>query len=611
MTFENPLYVGTNTIAAVAPNVLDPSLFTTGTYDLYPDNNYYNLRAEYGRSMPDWFNSRLTATVSLSKMTQDDDLIAPTSLDMRGLSINGVSALNNWNTTGALSKQSADAEIDTQLFDLGLVMRPTAKLDLNGKIRYYATDNKTDYQACNPLTGQWGRLLNDGSGGAFVFPNATAGNNPRGTLNTAFNTTGCNLEATQALGLVPSAGNVNIRNVPYEYSKLNYEFGGEYRLARGQSINGRLEREEYRREHRERDKTWENMLKVGYVNRAFDWGTLRASAEYGRRRGDTYDPDPYHAFYSASLGPEPTANLTNVASWIHAMSSFRKFDLADRDRLGLDLRLDVIARQDLDIGISGQYRDNDYPNSDFGRTDNQTLGSASLDVNWQPSAKLGLFGYYSYQKSSLSQAGVQPNGCIIGNYYYFYSDGFVGTGTTPAAPGRAGATLVNTVLVSSGDWQNSCADHSPTSPLWPDSRQWTVENEDTNHAFGLGGRYDFGFARLELDYTYVTGSSSLDYSYNPAALALTPVLTELAGSGMPDMDYTQQILNFNLVVPISKSVALRALYRYEEGTVDDWHYVGVAENPVPLTTGNQAVYLDSGTQDYHNNVFGLLVQVSF
>ena len=171
MTFENPLYVTTNTIAAIPPNVLDPTVFTTGQYAQYPDNNYYNLRAEYGRSMPEWYHSRLTATVSLSKYKQDDDLVPWTQNDMKGLSVLGVPAYNQWNTPASLTKQSADAEIDTQLFDIGLVMRPTEKLDVNGKLRYYKTDNKTDFFACNPQTGQWGRLINDGSGGAFVTPN--------------------------------------------------------------------------------------------------------------------------------------------------------------------------------------------------------------------------------------------------------------------------------------------------------------------------------------------------------------------------------------------------------------------------------------------------------
>ncbi len=612
LTVENPLFATLNGSLPIAPNVLNPSVFTTGQYDLYPDNNYTNLRAEYARSMPNWFHSRLTATASLSKYQQDDNLIPWTTNSLQGMSFSGVNAFNKWNTTAALTKQSADAEIDTKMFDIGLVMRPTDKLDVNGKIRYYSTDNKTEFFACNPLTGQWGRLINDGTGASLAVPSAVVGNNPVGTLPTAYNRAGCNLEATQTLGLAPTAANLNIRNVPFEYSKTDYELGGEYRITRGQSVNGKIAREVYDREHRERDQTWENIFRAGYVNRAFSFGTLRASVEYGERRGDTYNVAAYEEFNAGVLGPLPTANTTPMAGFIHGATVFRKYDLADRDRLALDARLDLIARQNLDVGITGQYRDMDYPDSDLGRNDHQSLGSISLDVNWQPSAKFGVSGWWTLQESGLQQNGLQANNCTMGNWYFFYSDGFVGTAATNVAPTRRGTTVVNRVQVNKGNWQGVCETPDATSPLFPSGRGWLVETDDSNNAFGLNARYDLGFARLELDGTYIEGTTSIDYNYNQDALALTPTAVGLASTGMPDQNYNQQILNFNIVVPINKSVAIRALYRYEQGSIDDWHYDGVYINPVPTLAGvAQSVYLDSGPQDYHTNTVGLLVQVTF
>lgn len=418
-------------------------------------------------------------------------------------------------------------------------------------------------------------------------------------------------------------------------------------MARGQIINGKIEREEYHRDYRERDKTWENMIRLGYVNRAFDFGHLRASAEYGKRRGDTYTTDPYAQFFSESLGPYPTAVGANVTSWDHlgVNTNMRKYDVADRDRLALDLRLDLIALHDLDVGITGQYRDNKYPDSSIGRTDHQSVSTGSLDVNWQPSPKFGITAWYSYQQSSLKQSLVsQGIGCAIGTYYYFYSDGFAGSGATAVAPARPGATVINTVLVGANTWGDQCFTNSPSSPLWPDSRMFQVDNKDTNNSFGLNGRYDFGFVRLELDGTYVSGNSGLDYSYDQTAqsnlgpgglggannttftTALTPAqqanLWGLAGTGMPDTKYTQRSLGLNFVFPISKSFAVRALYRYEDGRIDNsWQYAGVASNPVPTfntvaangtqTGVSDAIYLDAGPQDYHDNIFGLMVQVSF
>lgn len=612
LTFENPLFVTTNTIVAPTGTANSfASLFKTGTFDLYPDNDFYNLLAEYGRSFQDAYKTRLTAVASVSRMRQDDDLIPATEYSLLGATINGVAASNVWNTPSSLTKDSSDAQIDTQLFSLGLSTSPLDKLTVDGKIRYYETDNDTEYFACNPLTGQWGRLLNDGSGGSFMVPNATAGNNPVGTLNTAYNSAGCNIDAVRALGLVPAAGNVKIRNTPYEYSQVNYVLSGDYRLARAQNLNATLEREEFDREYRERDETWENRIKLAYTNRGFDFGTLSLSAEYGERRGDDYDVEAHHESISASLGPEPFAVGTNVASWIHTMSGLRKFDLADRDRGKVSGRLNIIAADALDVGLFGEYEHNDYPNSDYGRTDAQTLGTLGLDVNWQPSAKLGVSGFYTYQEGHLEQAGIQANACVIGNYYYFFSDGSIATNTTgtPPAPLNAGATLLNRKQVTSTNWHDVCGNASATSPLFNTSRMFVTESDDRFHTFGLGGRYDFGKFRVELDYTYVTGVTEIGYKYNPAALGLTnQVQLSMIGTGMPDLETTQQYLDLNLIVPVNKSVAVRGLYRYETGSVDDWHYNGVESNPVPLAN---AVYLDSGAEDYDAHVVGLFLQVSF
>ncbi|NCA69533.1 MAG: hypothetical protein EOM91_05385 [Sphingobacteriia bacterium] len=604
MSFANPLFINTNTIQGIPQ-----TSFKTGVYDLYPDNDFYNLLAEYGRSFQDEYRTRLTLVASLSQMRQDDQLIPPTTLPLDGGLINGVSTANVWNTPRSLSRESADAQIDTRLFSIGLATNPLDRLSVQGKVRYYETDNKTDYFACNPLTGQWGRLLNDGSGGSFVVPNAT--NNPAGTLPNAYNLAGCSFEATRALGLVPSAGNVKLRNTPYEYKQINYSLSGDYRLGRASSLNATLEREEFDREYRERDRTWENRIELGYTNRGFDFGSLRLTVEYAERRGDDYTLEAHHEAQSAILGPLPSANGTNVASWIHAMSGLRKFDLADRNRAKLAGRLNLIASEAIDVGLFAEYQENDYPNSDYGRNDRQTLGAVGLDLNYQPSARFGLSGFYTYQQGHMSQAGIQANSCIIGNYYYFFSDGSIATNTTGRVPGPVdpSARLIDQTRVTASNWQGVCGNASPTSPLFNTSRMWETESDEYNHTFGLGGRYDFGKARLELDYTYVTGVTEIGYRYNAAALGITnPQQLALIGTGMPDLETTQHFVDLNLIVPIKKSLAIRALYRYEGGEIEDWHYDGVAQNPVPV---NNAAYLDSGTQNYHANLVGLFLQMSF
>ena len=72
--------------------------------------------------------------------------------------------VSNWNTTAALSQQTANQRIDNKLLDLGLSVRPADDLNVKGSLRYYDSANKGGYVAYNPLTGQFGRGFADGNG---------------------------------------------------------------------------------------------------------------------------------------------------------------------------------------------------------------------------------------------------------------------------------------------------------------------------------------------------------------------------------------------------------------------------------------------------------------
>ena len=144
LNFQNPFLPAATPGAALVQN---------GSFDLYPNNEYYNIKGEFARNIPDFYKARFTATVSASTMRQNDQLQAP--------SANGGIAgtpgqsdylnLNLWNTTAALSQQTANARIDTKLVDLGFSLNPRNDLDIKAKARYYGTDNQTTYFACNPL----------------------------------------------------------------------------------------------------------------------------------------------------------------------------------------------------------------------------------------------------------------------------------------------------------------------------------------------------------------------------------------------------------------------------------------------------------------------------
>jgi hypothetical protein len=450
-------------------------------------------------------------------------------------------------------------------------------------------------------------LINNGTGGAFVTPNLLAGNNPVGTLNTGYNGSGCDVGRTRALGLVPSAGNINIRNVPFAHKQINAGVTAAYRVDRHNNVEVAYERETFHRDHREREETWEDTAKVTWAARGFDAGTLRLSYAYGRRRGSTYVADPYEEFLSGSFGPTPTATGTNVASWMHIVDQFRKFDLADRNRHTADMRFNVALAPSVDASASLQFRDLVYPASAFGRTDRQRQVTPTLDLTWQPTTALSVSGFASVQQGRMRQVGLQSNTCLIGNSYFFFSDGTVlanATGVAPQAP--VGASLVGTELVQASNWLGLCGTAAATSPLYPLSRTWENEQRDHNSVIGLTAHHTFGDLLWNAGYTFGRGRTSIDYAYNAAALAITGPQAALAGDGWADLVFDQHLIDADAILPVRPWAALHFVYRYEHGRVRDWHYDGVEANPVPAAN---AVYLDAGPRGYGVHLAGVFVRL--
>jgi len=197
----------------------------------------------------------------------------------------------------------------------------------------------------------------------------------------------------------------------------------------------------------------------------------------------------------------------------------------------------------------------------------------------------------------------------MGQTYYFYSDGQVLApatigGPAPATP--AGTTLVATQTVTSANWESVCGSSSATSPLFPEGNAWDVRTKDRNHTLGVGLKYDFGRAQLDANFTRSLGRTRIGYAYNADALGLTATQEALAGDGFSDLRFAQNVLSLSLLVPINKRASLRFLGRYETGVVRDWHYDGVAANPMPT---NNAAYLDAGPQDYSVTLLGVLLLV--
>ena len=580
LTFQEPYRI---TPAAGTTTVPATGAFTQGRFDLAPSNNSSNARAEYTRSMPEFFKGYFTAVVSAGTWRQDDNLI-PYSV-IPNVSLANVTLLpgGNWDTTDALSRRSTDGKIDTRLVDLTLSLNPTPNLNMKGKARFYETDNHTPpFLSVNPnavyidadsaiagnqtrgltldgVTGVWGRPLNDGSGQSFLM--------------------GTNANP---------AGNVPIKSAPY--SGQQYKFGAtaDYRLNKVSSLNAALDRETLHRDHRERDRTWEDRLKLGYVNRGLGDSTARVSYEYGRRRGDDYVASSYNEYFSSALVPMPTTAGTNVTSWaVRTNSGFRAIDLADRNQHVVNGRFDTMLRPNLDAGISLQGRESDYPDSAYGLT-KQNQRSANLDLNYQPSPRQTIYGFYSYQLGRVRQASIsQGNGNVT-----------LGVVSPLGTITPANAAEIGT---------------APGGPLFPLLNAWTMGSTDRNHVLGAGLKQEVGKATLNLDYSYSTGRTRINYTYTVGG-AINAANAAFAGDRMPDLATDFNYLDASLRFPLTERLSARLIYRYQKETIRDLHYRNLDASPVVLG-GNgaaalpTAVMLDGGPQDYKVNWFGVMFQI--
>ena len=599
---------------ALLGSVLPQGAIQHATFDLAPDNNAFNVKGELARSLPDFWKGRFTAAASYGTNRQNDALLAPISdaqsADLAAAGVTSFIGANpgyaanslqvaNWNTTNALSQQTANQRIDSKMIDLGLSVKPIEDLSVKGTYRFYETDNKGGYVAYNPLTGQFGRGPSTGNGtGAadlVIAPNGAGGCY---TL-TGYPTTPTNNGVPCSSATLANGSNVPVFAQARSTRQYNYGITADYDLDRTSSLNAALEREDFHRTFRERDKTWENKIKVGYVNRALGETTLRVSLENDTKRGSDYNYRTFGDLGTGLPGLDPATQIANsgltvngslypaVAVGLFNRYSyyFRKYDQADRNQNILNTRLNVMALEDMDVGLNLQVKRVDYPNSFYGlKKDNQD--SLGLDFNFQASVERIITAYYNFQ---------------LGNKTMSLNSGNAAVGA-PASP----CTVANIALYGYA----ACSDTTTgANGARPYSSMWESNTRDRNNVVGLGWQEDLGFARLGIDYSYSQSSTHIAYNFGSTAITAggnNSTAAAIAGSALPDMTTVQHTFAMNLVRAIDKKTTIRATYRFDGFRVKDWHYDGVMKD-VMAAYDSGTMLLDSGATNYHVNTFGVFL----
>src|SRR6185503_2338810 len=185
--------------------------------------------------------------------------------------------LVNWNTVNALSRDTALAEIATFNGFAQFQYNATPQLRFDLEARFRNEDNKTNYVAFNPLTGQYGYIAIDG-GLAPLIP----------ALSGVY-------EPTVA------GQRVQIRNIPFATDTLTLTVRASYRLANRDRIELSYANKSVDYSNREIGDATDHRFSAQFVTRARSYGTTRIAFEHAKLDGDTYVSYPYGAYNSTSL----------------------------------------------------------------------------------------------------------------------------------------------------------------------------------------------------------------------------------------------------------------------------------------------------------------------
>jgi len=492
-----------------------------GQFSLEPDNDYHKLRAQLSRSLKR--NGRLSLVAAWGSMRQNDALKPPVSCTGTGGIFISPSAdytfdCANWNTPAALSRQTANARIDTALLDAKVTLRPSPRLGWHAGLRWYREDNKTNYLAFNPLTGQYGYIAENGSQGSVV-PGEIGIFDPRNPLFASYVT--------------------QVRSIPFGYADTLLDTGIDWQASDDNTLSLTYSFDRYQPKYRERGLVNEQRIKLAWVDRALGKSTLRISYEFARRDGGPYNYDPYGPFYSTALPGFVTPPIGNVAFTTDAM---RKYDLSDRREH--KLRAILIRPIGDTATVSGvAYGTRDDYSAAVGRQATRNVGVA-LSWDWQPSPLTSVSANLGLDDSRLKLANIND-----------HED-------TTGAPGRD--------------------DPSLGGPLYPLANLWQTNDHERDYNAGFTFRRDFGRVRADLGYTWTYALGKLDYRYaSPGALSTTqqPFIGAV-GNAFPQNRYRVGTLQLGFDIAFSRNVGMRVFEIFETGRFADWHYLGLQQNQV-------------------------------
>jgi hypothetical protein len=339
-----------------------------------PDNDWNNVRADVAVNMP--LRSRLTSVFSWTRSTQNDDLLPPT---IQNGTI-GTTNLADWNTTSALSEQSAHARVDQTLVDINLYLNPWRPLRVRGGVRYLDRKTKTDYIAHNPITNQYGYIVEDAGWAAVTGPSYLGFFQPS----------------------VPGSS-WRWRNMPFGESRLTWDLGATVQVPWRTSFDVLLKQLDINRDVSERTQNTERSVTASVNSRALSFATARVSYTYLTRDGNAIDYNTYSQYETSSFrgfipqfpNGDPAWNLQQMV----------RSDVADLKAQRWNARLILNLGDHSDLNVTGRLRSDDY-GSDYG-TRSDRMRDAEAEWTVQPSPEVSASAFFSLAKNQRNSGSIR------------------------------------------------------------------------------------------------------------------------------------------------------------------------------------------------------------
>jgi MtrB/PioB family decaheme-associated outer membrane protein len=464
-----------------------------GVLDLYPDNHVIRGTVAMSYMLPK--RSTLTGTFGVSEGTQDDKFLNPTS--NKALPQSSADSLP---TNNGVLTRSLNAKMDQFNADVRLASRPADKLDGALRFHYVKNDNKTDplqFTGFAPYDVSWEKRI--------YTESDVPGN-------------------TQMVGGADADYSLT--------SKVKVGATAEYRIRE--------------RTFREVEKDKESVL--GARLRMHPMSALQFDARFthGDRKLDSFNSEDY-IDYVTRLAVPVTGVYDSLAQVEQA--NLRRYDVANRVQDKATAGLGYMMGENLDLGASYYYQNNDYKDSQLGLTSSKEQNIV-MTGTYHASDRVDLNGAYGYDWMENLQNSRESNS----------------------------ATL------SSNPINNWTADVSDNDVYVQAGANWAVRPEK----WTLLGNYTF--SRHQTKYDLSNGANT--------------------AQDLPNTLYRLHQLQIEARYQLRKRTTVAARYGWEKYTTDDWATNNV---PLlwPQTGAATAIFLGDSSQGYIANLVAVVVTHSF